>query len=254
MIVLPAALIIRGPRPGEIEGDSNRTEREEGVERESVLDEPASGWTVGNVLRNKVFWIFCLAGTACCISHSLPLAHIVAYATDRQISEFAAASLLGVVGATAAAGRLIWGIVSDRVGARQTVFVCIVAQTVLIFALGFMESLTALYVFAAAYGFSYGGVLPLYAVVTRELYGMKRFGTIYGMNSFLTSIGMGMGGLVGGYMFDLYGEYFQAFMTSVVLGLFAIAGSGYVASLKRPGGPREERSPDPRGIGAEQPA
>jgi len=253
IIVIPAALFIRGPRPGEVEGDAQQTGRDEAAHRESVLDTPVHGWTVGAVLRNKVFWVFCVAGTACCISHSLPLAHIVAYATDQGISEFVAASLLGVVGASAAAGRLTWGIVSDRVGARRTVFICVVAQTVLIFVLGFTESLAALYAFAAGYGFSYGGVLPLYAVVTRELYGMKRFGTIYGMNSFLTSIGMGMGGLVGGYLFDLYGEYFQAFMASVGLGLIAIAGLGYIAALKRPGGPTAERVLDARSVGAVQP-
>lgn len=245
LIVIPAALFIRGPRPGEVEGLAQKGGTDTPRGHESVLETPADGWTVARVLHNRIFWIFCIASAACCVSHSLPLAHIVAYATDRGISEFVAASLLGVVGTSAAAGRLTWGMVSDRAGARKTVFICIVTQTVLIFALGFTETPAALYAFAAAFGFGYGGVLPLYAVVTRELYGMKRFGTIYGMQSFLTSIGMGTGALLGGYMFDLYGDYFQAFMTSFALGLIAITGSGYIASLKRPGGPGTvlERSP-----------
>jgi MFS family permease len=241
-LVLSAALFIRGPRPGEVEdareGSGSKSESRSG---EGVLPVPLEGWTVRAVLRSPIFWLFVVTGFACCISHSLPLAHIVAYATDRGIAELPAAGLLGLIGGAAAVGRLFWGFTSDRIGARKTVLCCIIIQTAMIFWLAFTESLFAFYIFAIAYGLGYGGVLPLYAVVTRELFGLQRFGTIYGMHSFGTSMAMGMGGMIGGYIFDVFGDYFPAFIASGTLGLMAVSFAFYLAFLKGPYRPGEER-------------
>jgi MFS family permease len=171
------------------------------------------------------------------------LTHIVAYASDRGIPDIAAAGVLSVIGFTAAIGRLMWGVVADRVGARKTVMCCIMLQTSAMFAVAFMESLWGFYLFAVWFGLSYGGVLPLYAVVTRELFGMNRFGTAYGLHSFATSIGMGGGGIVGGLLFDLNGSYFVPFMTSTVLGIIASAFAMHLAFLKTPAAPAEKPLP-----------
>ena len=240
LIVFSAAFFIRSPRPGEVEGSAGSGSKSRSGGPEGVLRTPPGGWTVPKVLRTPVFWLFAGTGLACCISHSLPLAHIVAYATDQGIAETPAAGLLGLIGGAAAVGRLFWGITSDRIGARKAVLCCIIIQTTMIFWLAFADKLFAFYVFALVYGLGYGGVLPLYAVVTRELFGLQRFGTIYGMHSFGTSIAMGMGGLVGGYLFDVFGDYFPAFMTSGTLGLIAIGLATSLAFLRGPPRPAEE--------------
>jgi len=239
LILLPTAFVIRNPRPGEAEPDSSDAKARE-ADLKGILATEGKDWTVSDVLKNRVFWIFVATGLACCISHSLPLAHIVAYASDRGVSDLSAATILGMVGVTAAIGRLIWGVTSDRIGARKTVFCCIGLQTIAMFLVAFANSLSAFYLFAIGFGLAYGGVLPLYAVVTRELFGMRRFGTIYGMHSFATSIGMGGGGIVGGYLFDFSGSYFVPFMTSTVLGIIATGFAAHLAFLKAPGAPAQE--------------
>lgn len=241
LIAFPASLFIRAPRPGEVEGGGRSSGSRSGSrDLEGILGTPARGWTVRETLRHRVFQRFVGTGLACCVSHSLPLAHIVAYASDQGIADIPSASLLGLIGAAAALGRLFWGITSDRVGARKAVLCCIIIQTVMIFWLAFTERLWAFYLFAVVFGLGYGGVLPLYAVVTRELFGLRRFGTVYGMHSFVTSIAMGMGGIVGGYLFDLFGDYFFAFMASGTLGLIAISLASSLAFLRGPRRPAEE--------------
>jgi MFS family permease len=234
IVLIPAALVIRQPKPGEAEPPTDQSAKGQQAERSGILGSPDKDWTARQVLGNRTFWIFVIAGLACCVSHSLPLTHIVAYASDRGIPDIAAAGVLSVIGFTAAIGRLMWGVVADRVGARKTVMCCIMLQTSAMFAVAFMESLWGFYLFAVWFGLSYGGVLPLYAVVTRELFGMNRFGTAYGLHSFATSIGMGGGGIVGGLLFDLNGSYFVPFMTSTVLGIIASAFAMHLAFLKTP--------------------
>jgi len=241
LILLPAAFIIRRPRPGEAEADEASKENLRAADSDGILGAPGKAWTMAEVLKNRVFRIFAVTGLACCISHSLPLAHIVAYASDRGIADLSAATILGLVGSAAAIGRLFWGAVSDRIGGRKTVLCCIALQTLMMFLVAFATSLWDFYLFAVAFGLAYGGVLPLYAVVTRELFGMRRFGTVYGMHSFGTSIGMGAGGIVGGYLFDFSGSYFVPFMTSTVLGLIATGFAAQLAFLKAPGAPAQEK-------------
>jgi MFS family permease len=237
LILIPAALIIRKPRAGEAEPAPEQSAKSGDTDAHGILGDPDKEWTVAGVLKNRFFWIFVLTGLACCVSHSFPMAHIVAYASDQGISEFTAASILGVSGIAAAAGRLFWGTISDRIGGRKTVLCCIAIQTAMMFIVAFATDIWAFYLFAVAFGMSYGGVLPLYAVVTRELFGMRRFGTIYGMHSFATSTGMGTGGVLGGYIFDFSGDYFVAFMVSTGLGLIATLFAAHLALLKGPGSP-----------------
>ena len=251
IILLPAALIIRKPRPGEAEPAPKGPQNGRETDANGILGNADKDWTVAEVLKNRVFWIFLVTGLACCISHSFPMAHIVAYASDRGISDFTAASILGVSGIAAAAGRLIWGTISDRIGGRKTVLCCIAIQTTMMFLVAFATDVWAFYFFAVAFGMSYGGVLPLYAVVTRELFGMRRFGTVYGMHSFVTSTGMGGGGVLGGYIFDFSGNYFFAFMVSTALGLIATGFATHLAFLKGPGPSAQESLPATVGAPAE---
>ena len=235
-ILIPVAFLITKPRPGEPEpGRAQGEQKGWDTDAVGILGSPDKEWTVAEVLKNRVFLIFLGTGLACCVSHSFPLAHIVAYASDRGISELSAASILGTVGVSASAGRLIWGATSDRIGGRKSVLCCIALQTFLMFLVAFANDLWSFYLFAVAFGLFYGGVLPLYAVVSRELFGMRRFGTVYGMHSFVTSTGMGVGGVMGGYIFDFSGDYFFSFMASTALGLIATGFAVHLAFIAGPG-------------------
>ena len=240
LILLPTAFIIRKPREGEAEAEQKGDRELQARELNGILGTADTDWTMSQVLRNRIFWIFVVTGLACCVSHSLPLAHIVAYASDKGIADLTAAGILGVIGVSAAAGRLMWGVTADIIGSRKTVFCCIGLQTLAMFLVAFAQSLPAFYLFAVGFGLAYGGVLPLYAVVTRELFGMKRFGTVYGMHSLVTSFGMGGGGIVGGYLFDFSGSYFVPLMTSTVLGIIATGFAARLAFLAEPGAPAQE--------------
>jgi len=244
LILLPASFIIRNPKEGEAEAEKQGDRDFRAREVDGILGRAGIEWTMAEVLRNRVFWIFVITGLACCVSHSLPLAHIVAYASDRGVADLTAAGILGIIGVSAAVGRLMWGATSDMIGARKTVFCCIALQTLAMFVVAFANSLAAFYLFAVGFGLAYGGVLPLYAVVTRELFGMRRFGTVYGMHSLVTSFAMGGGGVVGGYLFDFSGSYFVPLMTSTALGIIATSFAARLAFLTEPGEPaRKERVP-----------
>ena len=72
--------------------------------------------------RNRSYWVMCGLHYFDCVCHSVPLVHVVAYATDRSISPEQGAGVLGIVGLAAIAGRVIIPSLTDRIGSRTGFF------------------------------------------------------------------------------------------------------------------------------------
>jgi len=80
-----------------------------------------------------------------------------------------------------------------------------------------------IYAVAAVFGFAYGGVMPLYEVLAREYFGQRILGTLLGAATMVSSIGMALGPLGGGWIFDRFGGYAWLYIGSFALGLGAVA-------------------------------
>jgi MFS family permease len=65
--------------------------------------------------------------------------------------------------------------------------------------------------------------MPLYAVLAREYFGPRIIGTVFGAATMLSSIGMAIGPLAGGWIYDTYATYSWLFVGSALLGLGAAA-------------------------------
>ena len=66
------------------------------------------------------------------------------------------------------------------------------------------------------FGAAYGGVMPLYAVLAREYFGPRIMGTVFGAATMASSLGMALGPLAGGWVFDTSTSY-----TWLYIGSFA---------------------------------
>jgi MFS family permease len=82
-----------------------------------------------------------------------------------------------------AGGRIVAGIVSDRIGRPRTLFIMLSLQGAIITSLIFIgESQALLLVLAATLiGFNYGTNLALFPSATKDYFGLKNFGTNYGL-------------------------------------------------------------------------
>ena len=105
-----------------------------------------------------------------------------------------------------------------------------VAQGIGALAYVFASQLIAFYVVAAAFGFIYGGIMPLYAVLARENFPLRMMGTIIGGTSMAGSLGMATGPLFGGWIFDKTGDYGWLYIACFGMGIGAVL----IALLFRP--------------------
>jgi MFS family permease len=141
------------------------------------------------------------------------LFHLVSHAMDQGVARMAAASILGVSGLTSIFG---------RVGAKRTLLAALTLQAVLVLSYLFVTGTGGLYAVSLAFGVAYGGAMPLYAVVTREYFGERALGTVYGGVFFISCIGMGLGSYAGGAIHDALGTYQWLFLGSFAIGAMAI--------------------------------
>ena len=76
---------------------------------------------------------------------------------------------------------------------------------------------------AVLFGFTYAGIMPLYAVLVRENFPLRMMGTVIGGTAMAGSLGMATGPLAGGVIFDTFGSYAWLYIGSGLFGLGAFA-------------------------------
>src|SRR5690606_3387983 len=104
---------------------------------------------------------FVLAGVFffCCAAHSGPIFHTVSYAMLCGASAIAAASIYSVEGLAGLFGRLIFGLLGDRLGVKRVIIGGLVLQAVGIYTYIYVSDLTHFYALAVVLGLAYGGVM-----------------------------------------------------------------------------------------------
>jgi MFS family permease len=133
-----------------------------------------------------------------------------------------AATALGVSGLSSIAGRLGGGVLADRFGAKPTLIVGLALQAAMIPVYLVARDVALFYALAVVFGVSYGGVMPLYALVTREYFGEKVMGTAYGAVFLISTLGMGIGSYAGGIFYDRLGSYAWLYGSSFAIGALAV--------------------------------
>ncbi len=213
VLMIPAALLVRSP-PARQVGN---------IAEPAAPAEPAGGMSVRAALRSPQFITLMLANFFCCATHSGPIFHTVSYAVTCGIPMIAAVSIYSVEGLAGMLGRIGFGIAGDRFGAQRVLVLGLLAQAFGVLAYVFVSQLGGFYAVAMLVGFIYAGTMPLYAVIVRENFPMRMMGTIIGGTAMAGSLGMSIGPLLGGLIYDRFDSYALMYIGSWGMGLAAMA-------------------------------
>jgi len=210
VLLVPAALLVR--RPPEITASSPGMPAEGG-----------EGMTVGQALRSPQFIVLGLTFFCCCAAHSGPIFHTVSYALACGLPAMTAVTIYSVEGLAGLGGRILFGLLGDRFGARRVVVAGLMVQAVGAGSYYFTRDVGEFYAVAILFGVAYGGVMPLYAVIAREYFPLRIMGTVFGGAAMISSLGMALGPAVGGWIFDTFHGYGYLYIASFGMGLAAVA-------------------------------
>lgn len=196
-----------------------------GAAAASPEEEAQSTMTTSQVLKSPLFIILLLTNFFCCATHSGPIFHTVSYAITCGIPVMAAVSIYSVEGLAGMGGRVVFGLLGDRFGAKRVLVLGLLAQAFGALAYVFAAGLGSFYAVAALFGFIYAGVMPLYAVLARENFPLRMMGTVIGGTAMAGSLGMATGPIAGGMIYDAMASYTWLYVGSwgIGLGAFLIA-------------------------------
>lgn len=226
VVMIPTALLVR--RPPALAGGAAAVPAE---------DEPQPGMTVAQAIRTPQFLILLATNFFCCATHSGPIFHTVSYAVSCGIPMIAAVSIYSVEGLAGIGGRIAFGLLGDRFGAKRVLVTGLLVQAFGALGYVFASGLGTFYAVAALFGFIYAGIMPLYSVIARENFPLRMMGTVIGGSAMAGSLGMATGPLAGGLIFDATASYTWLYVGSWGIGL----GAFLIAMTFRPF-PKEQRA------------
>ncbi|UCE09116.1 MAG: OFA family MFS transporter [Candidatus Thorarchaeota archaeon] len=180
----------------------------------------------GEMIRDRRFWLLWIMFVFAATAGLMTLGNVktASILIDPLTN---AVILVGIMSLLNAAGRIVWGAVSDKLGRENTMGMMFLVLALAMFAFAAVStpgavSWYAVMGIASLIGFCFGGNFALFPSATADFWGSKNVGKNYGVMFTAYGIAGILGGLVAGSFVDFTGSYFLAFVTTGVLAIVAL--------------------------------
>jgi MFS family permease len=230
IIVIPGALFLRrspedkGLLPlGKAKAIAGDEENSNIAKKEDSPTSERAGFSLKDAVHTRAFWLLLSIIIFWSICVQMIMIHIYPHATVYLgIPAVVAANFLVLIGIFSIMGRLVMGAVSDRLGGKLTLVICLALQALVMFWLLRATDIWMLYLFAAVFGFAYGGCVPQLPVIAGEIFELKSIGAIVGVQMLGVAVGGAIGPLLGGKVWDVTSTYYFAFLVSGICTILAL--------------------------------
>jgi OFA family oxalate/formate antiporter-like MFS transporter len=170
-----------------------------------------------------VIWFMYVCGAGAGLMVISKLAAIA----DKQVGITMGFILVAVLAVGNGGGRIVAGMLSDKIGRKAMMFICFLFQAFLIFLLSRTSNENALgtipvmAIISALIGANYGANLSLFPSITKDFYGLKNFGMNYGLVFTAWGVGGFMLAKLAGSMYVKYQTFEIAYYGASALLILA---------------------------------
>ena len=179
--------------------------------------------TVREILSQRTVWLLMGVHHLGCAGHAVILAHGVSMATHHGIPGLEAAGVLSTIAGVSIFSRFAFSMLTERFGGRAVLTMAVVGQSTSVLFLLLADETWMFYAFAVIFGICYGGEMVGFPIINRQMFGSKApLSSIYSFEIVAASIGMALGGWLGGVLFDASGAYTWAILASAAIGYLAL--------------------------------
>jgi len=189
-------------------------------------------WTPAEAYRTPAYWMIFIGGMACQFPYFFFVAHWILHLRSADISAATAAWALGFLTMGGIGGRLIGGLLMDKITARYAFMMglcCYLAGSILAIEVR-VQPLPMAFAAAILYGVAFGWTFVCLNAITARFYGPSAYPKLNGMMLLLTGIGCSPAGIVGGEVFDKLGSYTAAFVLNMVLAVIGICALSFATA------------------------
>jgi len=190
--------------------------------------------SVGRLRPNLAMALLAAAIFCCCVTMSMPLAHIIAYCGDIGIGAKPGAAMLSLQLAAGVVAQQLWGWVADRLGGLRTVLFASVGMAAAMAGFLLTQDEIGLFSVSAVFGLAFGGLIPGYILAVREMFPAAEATWRIPIVLFPGALGMAAGGWLAGALYDGFGFYAPAFAAGLLFNLLNLAVVGTLVTTYRP--------------------
>jgi MFS family permease len=195
-------------------------ERPQVASRAAVLTE---GFSVGEGLRSRAFWIVVATLFLGSMSVNGAITHFSPLLTDRGLAASTAALAASLMGLSSFCGRIITGLLLDRFSGARVGFAVLSATAAGILLLSTASSTGGAIGAGILIGFGLGGEADITPYLLTRYFGLRSFSTLYGFTWTAYAIAGAIGPVVMGRAFDATGSYTS--LLTVLAGATFVSGA-----------------------------
>ena len=184
----------------------------------------ARSLTRDEAVRTPSFWLL-VFGFGCNLAAlNAVLVHAIPFVAAAGFARSTAALALTVNGFGNLLSKAVWGYSLQRIAARRlalTAFSCAALGVSMMMVAAFTGNRTLLFLGFFAYGFGFGGTIPLSEYLWAEYFGRVHIGAIRGFSQPITVLGPVLGPILVGLWYDATQSYQPAF--GAIIGVYLTA-------------------------------
>jgi OFA family oxalate/formate antiporter-like MFS transporter len=160
---------------------------------------------------------------ACGSGAGLMIISKLAAIADIQMNIHLGFVLVAIMAIGNGGGRIITGMLSDKIGRKATLFLCFVLQAACIMLLSiikadtFLATIPVMAILSALIGANYGANLALFPSLTKDFYGLKNFGVNYGLVFTAWGVGGFMLAFLAGKIYDIHKTFAISYYGASIL-------------------------------------
>lgn len=205
---------------------------EQGSKQATAGAQAGSNWR--DMLRTRSFYLLYAEYTCAALAGLMIIGHlakIIAVQSGGAVQTgFLLVASMAVFNAL---GRLMAGMLSDKLGRMRTLLCVCLSQAAVMLAFPGLEGMGGFFAGSAVVGFSYGACLALFPATVADYWGARGFGLNYGILFTAWGLGGVFGPLLAGRIADATGGYALAY--HIAAGLM-LAAAGLTLFTKKPAG------------------
>jgi MFS family permease len=204
-------------------------------------------WTLRDAMKTPALWMILASFVVLVATSGIIHAHSVIHLRDLGNAPATAAMSLGLMMFSSVAGRLLAGVLGDRIEPRYIWAAGMAFMFIGILSIMKANSTIQIYMYALFLGLGYGAIYISWPIITSNYFGPASFASIMGLQGPVITIAGSSAPFLAGLVYDRTGSYNNAFIALAVLCL----ASGALILCAKP--PELNRQPVPIENGCERP-